>query len=68
MLSPRGFNLIIGLVMLVPLALALAKLVTSKMSDTARLFWVIIVVFVPVMGPVAFLLFKPQAPDADRLT
>lgn len=64
---PSWANLVIGLVMLVPLALALAKLMTSKMTDAARLFWAIVIVFVPVMGPVAFLLFKGQTPDANRL-
>lgn len=59
-------NLIIGLALLVPLALALAKLITSKMPETARLTWAIVIVFVPVLGPLAFLLAKVDMPNQDR--
>lgn len=61
-------NVVIGLVILLPLALALAKLFTSPMAEAARLFWAIIVLLVPVIGPLAFLLAKVRAPDRDHLT
>lgn len=54
------FNLLFALAGLVLVALALAKLLASPLSDTQRLLWAILIIGAPVFGPVAFLIFNDR--------
>ena len=50
------FNLLLIIVWLVPMIIALWRLREQDLAETARAIWVLVIVAIPIIGPLAFLL------------
>jgi hypothetical protein len=56
MLPSLFFNLLLISVWLIPMMIALVYLRRSDVPEVARALWALVIVAVPLLGPIAFLL------------
>ena len=67
-LVPSAYDVVWGAVMLVPLVLAIAALVSlarsrASLTATQTLVWVLLILLIPLLGAIAWLVAgRPRAP------
>lgn len=59
-------NLAVLAFVLVLALVALLALRRRPMDEISRFLWALLIVFVPILGPVVFFIVRPESLDAER--
>jgi hypothetical protein len=59
-------GVILILLWLIPALIPLSNLRRREMEETAKAIWVLIIVLLPVVGPITYFLMKNEKRDVDR--
>lgn len=60
------FNLLLVVVWLAPIIMALWRLRERDLPETARAVWTLVIVAIPIIGPLAFLLVNAARRDGTE--
>lgn len=58
--------IILVLVWLAPIAIALSRLNKRNLEETAKAVWVLVILLLPLIGPVTYLLINNGNRNADK--